>query len=109
VRESSSSLSIGVSRPSAFFCFRVSSLFWARSLSRFISLRRAFDSSASRASRAALWLSVWRIMLRKKFVLGFGAPDFSLGFGEFLLGDGEVQMYFSYLRSQSELRHTFWN
>lgn len=41
-------------------------------------LRRALESSASFASSAALWLSVWRIMCRKKFVFGFGAPDLDL-------------------------------
>jgi hypothetical protein len=41
-------------------------------------LKRAFESSASLASNAALWLSVWRMMLRKNFVFGFGAPDFIL-------------------------------
>ena len=48
------SLTSGVSRPSAFFCFRSSALRFSLCLSRFIDLRRAFDSSASLASSAAL-------------------------------------------------------
>jgi len=36
-------------------------------------LSLAFDSEASLASRAALWLSVSRMMLRKNRVFGFGA------------------------------------
>jgi hypothetical protein len=74
----SSSLKAGVNRPSAFLSFLISSYLWPLNRSRFISLRRALDSSASLASNAALWLSVWRIMCRKKFVLGLGAPDFGL-------------------------------
>lgn len=74
----SPSLSTGVKRPSAFLEAWSLSFLCVRSFSRFISLRRAFDSSASFASSAALWLSVCRIMCRKKLVLGFGAPDFAL-------------------------------
>lgn len=35
--------------------------------------KRARESFASRANNAALWLSVWRMMCRRKVVFGLGA------------------------------------